>query len=546
MAVRGLRAARLRRVDLGRTAFVGLACAVYLAAAVVATWPAIQHADSRFLARFHRSGHGLVVPGDYLQANYHLWLVGHQIESGRAPWIDPYSFQPETSPRLNFGGWPFGLPYWPVEAAFGPVIAWNLLILFSYLAAGLFTLAWLRQLGLGRGAALVGGLAFALGPYRVAQSTGHFRGPISILLPLALFAFERSLKGSRWWLVLAGAALGSIPFSDIHLALAAVPFFLLYVILRTFRRPRELLGGVAAGLAGVGASLLVAGLTIPGSITGGGRSLQEVALYSAEAADFVTRHVRTGVESFVFLGWLTPLLAIAGLAVLIWTRRYALAVALGIGALVPVLLALGTNLPLYSTLWRHFPPLRFPRVPERLMPVAVLCIAALVAFAVSKVPSRLVVPAVVLVALFFDLHVRLYHGLPDDPDNQAYAALRGAPPGRLAELPVFLPGRSEGSVYLYYDMQVSRERPGGYSTVAPKSADDTARRLRPLNCGDWSVHPHALERLGVRYVAVHKGLFEGDVPVQKGCGPPAVRGLLAHGYRPLSSGGDIQMFVAPG
>src|SRR5262249_28668947 len=159
-----------------------------------------------------------------------------------------------------------------------------------------------------------------------------------------------------------------------------------------------------------------------------------------DGLDFVTRHVRTGLESFVFLGWLTPLLAIAGLAVLIWARRYALAVVLGIGALVPILLALGTNLPLYSTLWPHVPPLRSPRVPERLMPVAVFCIAALVAFAVSKVPSRIFVPAVVIVALFFDLHVRLYQGLPADPDNQAYAALQGRAPGRLAELPVFLPG----------------------------------------------------------------------------------------------------------
>ena len=137
MAVRRLRAPRLRRVDPGRAGFVALACALYLAAAVVATWPAIQHADSRFLGHFHRSGHGHVVPGDYLQANYHLWLVGHQLENGNAPWIDPYSFQPETTPRLNFGGWPFGLPYWPAEAAFGPVVAWNLLILFSYVAAGL-------------------------------------------------------------------------------------------------------------------------------------------------------------------------------------------------------------------------------------------------------------------------------------------------------------------------------------------------------------------------------------------------------------------------
>ena len=44
-------------------------------------------------------------------------------------------------------------------------------------------------------------------------------------------------------------------------------------------------------------------------------------------------------------------------------------------------------------------------------------------------------------------------------------------------------------------------------------------------------------------MAVHKGLFEGDVPIKKGCGPPAVQGLLAHGWRPLAAGGDIAMFV---
>ena len=84
---------------------------------------------------------------------------------------------------------------------------------------------WLRELGLPCGAALVGGLAYTLAPYRVAQSAGHLRGPISILIPLALWAFERARRGSRWWLVLAGAAIGSIPFSDLHLALGAVPFF---------------------------------------------------------------------------------------------------------------------------------------------------------------------------------------------------------------------------------------------------------------------------------------------------------------------------------
>src|SRR4029453_2911606 len=121
MALRDGRGARLRRAALGRPGLVALVCALYLGAGVVATWPALQHAGSHFLARATTLS-GEASAGDHLQAEYHLWLVGHQLEHGRAPWRDPYTFQPESTPRTNFGGWPFGLPFWPLSAAFGEVL----------------------------------------------------------------------------------------------------------------------------------------------------------------------------------------------------------------------------------------------------------------------------------------------------------------------------------------------------------------------------------------------------------------------------------------
>ena len=142
----------------------------------------------------------------------------------------------------------------------------------------------------------------------------------------------------------------------------------------------------------LGAALLVGHYSTSG-IGSGGRSLREVAHYSATGLDFVTRHPRHGLESFVFLGWLTPLLALAGLAMLVRARRWWLVAVLAVGALVPMLLALGTHFPLYSTLWHHLPPLRYPRVPERQMPVACLALAALAAFAVARLRWVLVVGA---------------------------------------------------------------------------------------------------------------------------------------------------------
>jgi hypothetical protein len=507
------------------------------------TWPAVQHLGSHFMADAQpRRGH--VAPGDYLQSSYQLWLVGHQLEHGRAPWLDPYSFRPEVSPRVNFGGWPFGIPYWPLEAAFGPVVAWNLLLLLSYLAAGLLVYGWLRELRLGRGAALVGGLAFALAPYRVAQSAGHMLGLVAILLVLALWAFERARRGSAWWFLLSTAALASIPLSgQVHLALGAVPFFVLYAAVRS-RRARAVAGVAAAVLASIGAGLLVRSLAISGSVGEGGRKLSQVTHYSADWDGFVTRQSPHGSERFVYLGWATLILAALGLGLLVARGRYGLAAVLGIGVVVPVLLALGTNFPLYSPLWHALPPFRYPRVPERLLPIACLCLAALVAFATSHARSRIAVPLLVGALVLLDLHVKVYAALPADPGNAAYAAVRGQPAGRLLELPVFLPDRHLGSIYLYYDMQAARQRPEGYSTVAPVEADRTARRLRPLSCGDWSKHPGLLHDLGVRYVALHEDLYERNPPVRPGCLRPAMRGLTRHGFRPLDRDGPVALFAA--
>src|SRR5207237_1433371 len=83
--------------------FVALACALYLAAGISATWPAVLHARSHFLSG-GAPGHGEAAPGDHLQTLYHWWLVGHQLEGGHTPWLDPYSFRPEAAAQPHGAG----------------------------------------------------------------------------------------------------------------------------------------------------------------------------------------------------------------------------------------------------------------------------------------------------------------------------------------------------------------------------------------------------------------------------------------------------------
>ena len=217
--------------------------------------------------------------------------------------------------------------------------------------------------------------------------------------------------------------------------------------------------------------------------------------YSAGLLDFVARDPRHGLESAVFLGWLLPLLALVGLAALVLQGRYGLAAVLLIGTAVPCVLALGANVPGYRELWERLPGLSETRVPGRLMPIACLSLAALVAAATDRIRRPAALAALLLVlALDLRLGVTRYRASEADPDNRAYEALASAGPGRLLELPVYLPDRQEGSIYLHYAMQAPRGRPTGYSTTAPRAADETIRRLRQDPC--------SARELGVRYLAI--------------------------------------------
>jgi hypothetical protein len=508
--------------------------ALYGTCAIWATWPAIRHVEGHYLAR-PAAGYGQAAAGDHLQLGWAFWLVGHQVERGASPLADPYSFRPEAEAPPNLQGWLLGVPYWPLAAAFGDVWAYDLIVLLSFVLAGGFTCWWLRSLGVSAAAALVGGAVFCLMPYRVGQSTGHLLGLIAFLLPATLLSLERRR------FVLAALALVALPLSgQLHLALGAIPLSLGYAWARLPRADWWKAGaGAAAALA---SGVVVDRWAVAGSI-GTGRSFAQVGRYSAELSDFVTRAVGSGVEELVFIGWLAPVLALAGLIAI--RARRGLAVLLGLAALVPCALALGGNLPGYETLWRVVPGFDSTRVPERLMPIACLAIAALAGFGIEWVATLVVnhhkalVPvaaAVAIVVLAVDLRVPVFGAVAADEANRAYAAVRGN--GRLLELPVFRPDVHFGSAYLGYARQSPRERPLGYSTIAPPAADRLARDLRGLSCGRGTV---STDR-GVRFVAVHRGLYAQSGFFRAGCANRAERALREGGWHLLARDGPIASY----
>jgi len=96
----------------------------------------------------------------------------------------------------------------------------------------------------------------------------------------------------------------------------------------------------------------------------------------------------------------------------------------------------------------------------------------------------------------------------------------------------------DGYKDLPIDRRSPRERPQGYSTLARPAADRLARELRGLSCGRGSVPP----ALGIRYVAVHRGLYRQSGFFGDACPERAEAALRSAGWRLVARDGPISAF----
>jgi len=153
-------------------------------------------------------------------------------------------FYPRWTPDLVFG---LGVPLFHFN---GPLFPWlgaagiwlgfplelgvkiplaGLLILGS---AGVYGLA--RLWGLSERAALIAGLAFASAPFRIRELywQGDFPQYLALsLLPWAMFALHRALRGSRWgWRFAAAGAIALLPLSHNISAMLSAPLLAGYTI----------------------------------------------------------------------------------------------------------------------------------------------------------------------------------------------------------------------------------------------------------------------------------------------------------------------------
>ena len=304
--------------------------------------------DTAFMAE-GLPARGEAAPATTSRAGYNLWLVGHQVENGRAPWRDPYSFQPQVEPRWNLAGWPFG---WSMAAAararHGPRPG------TSSSCSGSSARAGSPPSGCGRwGCDAVlrspAGSRFALAPYLQTQwSAGHLLAWTAMLLPLSLYGVERAQAGL---LVVARALRRGARLDP---ALGPAPPLAGGDRRSSAATRSSGCAGPLLGLPAIAAGLVAYVLAVRGHNRRQRTPVRAGRVLSAHASDFFSRNT-DDLEKVVYLGWTVVALALAGLVSLVLWRRYGMAAVLGLGALVPILFALGSNLPGYHAVWRHPP-----------------------------------------------------------------------------------------------------------------------------------------------------------------------------------------------
>ena len=183
-----------------------LALGVFVAAALVATWPLVLRAG-------RATAGGDADP--MLVSTVLAWDADRLAHGLRgfwdAPWLFPYRDSLAYSEHL------IGIALFtaPIQWIAGnQFLAYNVAYIGSYALAGFGMFLLTRALWGRADAALLAGLAFELTPYRLAQSP-HLQVLMNGWMPIGLLALHRYFaSGSRWWLAAFAAVFVVLGLSN--------------------------------------------------------------------------------------------------------------------------------------------------------------------------------------------------------------------------------------------------------------------------------------------------------------------------------------------
>ena len=166
---------------------------VFVVLSVMLTYPLAKDLDTRIPGAPRP-------PGDNFYYLYKVWWFGHALfDLHVSPFFNPNIFYPfgydETLSETTLSN---TVPALPLTLFFGEVVAYNLVMLISFVLSGFGTYLLVLRLTGSRAAGLLSGIVFAFCPYRMAHlGAGHLPLMGTQWLPLLFLYLERMLVRRR-------------------------------------------------------------------------------------------------------------------------------------------------------------------------------------------------------------------------------------------------------------------------------------------------------------------------------------------------------------
>jgi hypothetical protein len=365
-----------------------------------------------------------------------------------------------------------------------PVIAYNVVLVASFVASAAAMYFLAERLTGSSCAAFVSGLLFGFYPYRF-EHYSHFELQMTYCMPLALLALHRFAESGRArYAVAAGLLAAGQLYSSMYYAVffamyTTVVFACLTLLMRV--SVRRLIGPTA--LAAALALMLAWPLARTYRAANlGDRDLYAVAHYSATSADYLRAHSRSATwgdrtlpgrqpERALFPGVMALLLAGLALVPPLGIARTVYAA----GLLVAFEISRGFNGSFYPYLYDWLPFVRGLRVPARCSLLVGLTLALLAGFGVRRVlagrsrawTAGLLGLLVLAVAVDLRPRLRLEPVWVEPPP--IYGRIAGNRSAVLAEFPFGgNPGRFTANVpFMYFSLWHWASLVNGYSGHYP-------------------------------------------------------------------------------
>jgi hypothetical protein len=470
--------------------------------------------------------------GDPLFSMWRTGWVYHQLQGDPRPLFSPNIFHPHPL-TLTYSDSMLlpSLTTFPLLAiGVHPVIAYNIVLVLSFVVSGFAMYLLVERLTGSPGAAFVSALLYGFYPYRF-EHYSHFELQMSYWMPLALLALHRFASSARQQdAFIAAGCTAAQWYSSMYYAVffamyTAVVFPVLCLLTRASMRRLA----APAALAATVTVLLAAPLAMMYRAAHlGDRDIETVTYYSATTADYVHPHTRSALwghftppkelrpERALFPGIMALILA----ALALWPPLGIVRVTYIVGLLVAFEISRGFNSPVYPFLYDWLAPIRGLRVPARCSMLVGLSLSVLAGLAVRRLLERRSpswargIVGALIVALAVDLRpaLDLVPVWPEPPP--IYGPASGSRDVVLAEFPmgVTKAGYTSNVPFMYFSLWHWAQMVNGYSGHAPADYADFETAMLPFP------DPSALTLMrlyGVTHVSVNCALYYQDSHCQQ-------------------------------